>query len=70
MAVERTSAAKGKDVSTQLSQVLDKLLKDYVKERYQSVNQVLTALKQVTTPTAKSNYTPKPAPKIASPRNT
>ncbi|GAX43656.1 serine/threonine protein kinase with WD-40 repeats [Tolypothrix sp. NIES-4075] len=64
---------KGKDVSTQLSQVLDKLLKDYVKERYQSVNEVLAALKQVTTPTAKSNYTPKPAPIIVSlrpkPRN-
>ena len=58
---------KGKDVSTQLSQVLDKLLKDYVKERYQSVNEVLQDLKQVTTPTAKSNPTPKPAPKIVSP---
>ncbi len=53
---------KGKDVSTQLSQVLDKLLKDYVKERYQSVNEVLAALKQVTTSTATSNPTPKPAP--------
>ncbi|MBD0303448.1 MAG: serine/threonine protein kinase [Tolypothrix sp. T3-bin4] len=53
---------KGKDVSTQLAEVLDKLLKDYVKERYQSVNEVLTALKQVTTSTAKSNSTPKPAP--------
>ncbi|MBW4450955.1 MAG: serine/threonine protein kinase [Spirirestis rafaelensis WJT71-NPBG6] len=54
---------KGKDVSTQLSQVLDKLLKDYVKERYQSVNEVLAALKQVTTSTAKSNSTPKSAPR-------
>jgi len=53
---------KGKDVSTQLAEVLDKLLKDYVKERYQSVNEVLAALKQVTTSTAKSNPTPKPAP--------
>jgi serine/threonine protein kinase len=53
---------KGKDVSNQLSQVLDKLLKDFVKERYQSVNEVLEDLKQVTTPTAKSNPTPKPAP--------
>ncbi|NEU75688.1 protein kinase [Hassallia byssoidea VB512170] len=58
---------KGKDVSTQLAEVLDKLLKDYVKERYQSANEVLAALKQVTTPTAKSNPTPKPAPIIVSP---
>ena len=40
---------KGKDVSTQLAEVLDKLLKDHVKERYQSANEVLAALKQVTT---------------------
>ncbi len=53
---------KGKDVSSHLGEILDKLLKDYVKERYQSVNEVLTALNQVTTPTAKSNPIPKPAP--------
>jgi serine/threonine protein kinase len=53
---------KGKDVSTQLGEILDKLLKDYVRERYQSVNEVLTELKQVTTPTATSNPSPKPAP--------
>jgi WD40 repeat protein len=52
---------------TTLGEILDKLLKDYVKERYQSVNEVLAALKQVTTSTAKSNPTPKPAPKIVSP---
>ncbi|MGI2909552.1 protein kinase domain-containing protein, partial [Tolypothrix sp. VBCCA 56010] len=41
---------KGKDVSTQLSEILDKLLKDYVKERYQSVNEVLQDLKAALTP--------------------
>ena len=38
---------RGKDVSDQLSQVLEKLLKDYVKERYQSASEVLAALNQV-----------------------
>ncbi|MBD2771613.1 serine/threonine-protein kinase [Iningainema tapete] len=41
---------KGKDVSTQLGQVLDKLLKDYVKERYQSASEVLQDLKTAPTP--------------------
>lgn len=35
---------KGRDVSEQLAQVLDKLLKDYVKERYQSAVEVLKDL--------------------------
>ncbi|MBD1942470.1 serine/threonine protein kinase [Coleofasciculus sp. FACHB-712] len=41
---------KGKNVSSQLSQVLDKLLKDYVKERYQSAAEVLKDLNAVSTP--------------------
>jgi len=52
---------KGKDVSTHLGEILDKLLKDFVRERYQSVNEVLQDLKQVTTLTAKSNPNPKAA---------
>lgn len=35
---------RGKNVSSQMSQVLDKLLKDYVKERYQSAAEVLKDL--------------------------
>jgi WD40 repeat protein len=53
---------KGKYFSTQLGLVLDKLLKDYVKERYHSASEVLAALNQVTTSTARSNPTSKPAP--------
>ena len=53
---------KSKTISPQLRQVLDKLLQDYVKERYQSANEVLSVLlPQQTQATLKSPpITPKP----------
>ncbi len=41
----RENLPLGASVSVQLGQILDKLLKDYVKERYQSAAEVLAALK-------------------------
>ncbi|MBD1896980.1 serine/threonine-protein kinase [Coleofasciculus sp. FACHB-129] len=50
----------GKIISSQLNQVLDKLLKDYVKERYQSAGEVLKDLNAASTP-------PPPKPKATTP---
>ncbi|MBD1923349.1 serine/threonine protein kinase [Microcoleus sp. FACHB-831] len=61
---------KRKDVSVQLSQVLDKLLKDYVKERYQSAAAVLQDLTAASTPAPpptpqpKTSLPPLPPPQI------
>jgi WD40 repeat protein len=56
---------KGKNVSSQLSQVLDKLLKDYVKERYQSAAEALKDLNAASTPPPPKlqAITPPPPPK-------
>lgn len=50
----REHLSRSTTISTQLAQVLDKLLKDYVKERYQSVDEVLQALNFVTTKSSNS----------------
>jgi formylglycine-generating enzyme required for sulfatase activity len=54
----REKLPRGTTVSAQLGEVLDKLLKDYVKERYQSATEVLEALNAQPT-TATSASTPK-----------
>ncbi len=51
----RERLPQGISISPQLGQVLDKLLQDYVKERYQSADEVLQVLKSVTS---------KPSPSI------
>ncbi|MEP0772025.1 serine/threonine-protein kinase [Trichocoleus sp. ST-U1] len=60
---------KGKNVSSQLSQVLDKLLKDYVKERYQSADEVLKDLNAVPTPPPPKPQATTPAPPPLKPQN-
>ncbi|MEW5857762.1 MAG: serine/threonine-protein kinase, partial [Cyanobacteriota bacterium] len=60
---------KGKHVSSQLSQVLDKLLKDYVKERYQSAAEVLKDLNAVPTAPPLKPQATTPAPPPPKPQN-
>ncbi len=60
----RENLPLGASVSVQLGQILDKLLKDYVKERYQSAAEVLAALKgsASTAPAALPKTNPPTAP--------
>jgi len=53
---------KGRDVSDQLSQVLDKLLKEYVKHRYQSATEVLKDLNSKPNPPSPPLPLPPPPP--------
>lgn len=58
---------QGRDVSDQLSQVLDKLLKEYVKHRYQSATEVLKDLNSKPNPPSPPPPPPPPPPSPPSP---
>ena len=55
-------ARKGVNVSSQLGQILDKLLKDLVSDRYQSVDEVLQDLQAVASPLPDSALKPTSPP--------
>jgi hypothetical protein len=47
---------QGISVSDKLVQVLDKLIQDYVKERYQSTDEVIKILNPLISPSSTSRY--------------
>ncbi len=53
----RERLPQGTTISPQLGQVLDKLLQDYVKKRFQSVDEVLQTLKSATSKSSNSSAT-------------